>query len=145
MLWKIQQTQMFQSSNGQSFPLTQSLSGCDLLKDTGMLFVFAFLKVSICLLLTSSCHQFLQEVPKHLKVGTFKTRAQGNDLFAILETKKSCQNRPRASIFSLFPNDGPVEFQRFLVVLGVYRGLKECRCCSQVVNQISILGTKSSR
>ena len=41
-------------------------------------------------LLTSSCHQFLREVPKHLEVGTFKTRAQGEDLFAILETKKSC-------------------------------------------------------
>ena len=33
--------------------------------------------------ITSSCHQFLREVPKHLKVGTFKTRSQGKDLFAI--------------------------------------------------------------
>jgi len=37
--------------DGQNFPRINSLSGCALLKEAGMLFFFAFLKVSICFLL----------------------------------------------------------------------------------------------
>ena len=39
---------------GQNLPRTNSLSGCALLNEAGMLFLLAFLKVSICALRRST-------------------------------------------------------------------------------------------